>query len=193
MLITLAYFVLVVISTVIYQVMQPKDSASTTEERIETPKSFKTFYIYLLLSSAFAIVVFPNWTSPIFLQLYQSVETGWTGLVIAMVGMALFVWAMVHLSAHYSPCYDAKLPSQIVSTGPYAMIRHPVYTANLLLILGVAVSTGSVWTMLNFIGLFAFYIHCAKIEEKALAQRFESYEYYLGQTGRFVPRLAIHR
>ena len=187
MTITLTFTALVAVSTVIYQRMRPKRS-ETTDQRIETPRAFRAFYLYLLVSSLVAVIVCPNWIHPALLQWHQSTEIGFFGLAVAVSGMGLFVWSMAHLSAQYSPCYDAKLPSRVVASGPYSRIRHPVYTANLLLIAGVAVATGSWWMVLNFAGLLAFYMHCAPIEERALTAAFADYGHHMTKTGRFLPR-----
>jgi protein-S-isoprenylcysteine O-methyltransferase Ste14 len=187
MMITATYILMAVVSCTIYRFMRPKQMA-TTDNRIPTPKAFRAFYIYLVVASVATIILCPNWTHPMLLQWHQSVQLGWCGALISLAGIAVFVWSMAHLAAQYSPCYDAKLPSQIISTGPYSRIRHPVYTANLLTIAGGMIASGSLWMVLNFVVLFAFYVNSARIEERALSFAFTSYDSYRSNTGRFFPR-----
>ena len=188
--ITFAFFALTLVSCLIYRAMKPRGRGDHhSYEKIQTPGFFRYFYLYLVVSTILAVMVFPNWSHVWFLQWHHSYWIGISGFAIACSGMALFVWSMVHLAGQYSPCYDARMPSQIVGTGPYKSIRHPVYTANLILLVGVAVATGSLWMVINFIGLLGFYLHCAPIEEKALSKSFPDYRHYLNVSGRFLPRL----
>ena len=91
------------------------------------------------------------------LQLYNSsVLLSYFGLSVSLAAIALYIWAKVRLGAQYSPCSDSWVANQLVATGPYAYIRHPIYAAILAWLLGLFIATGSVWIIMNF-SLLAFY------------------------------------
>ena len=58
----------------------------------------------------------------------------WTSGLIGLAGFGLFVAAKQASSTNYSPLYNSKIPDDLVKTGPYSCIRHPIYTANLALL-----------------------------------------------------------
>ncbi|MGE3174238.1 MAG: isoprenylcysteine carboxylmethyltransferase family protein [Planctomycetota bacterium] len=111
------------------------------------------------------------------------------GLLLALAALGLFVHAKRSLGRHYSPCHDAWLPDAVVQHGVYARIRHPIYTANLALLAGLAVGTGSGWLLLDALLVAAFYLPAARREERELAAAHPQYRDYLARTGRFLPRL----
>lgn len=112
----------------------------------------------------------------------------WFGLAIASAAFGLFVWSKRTLGRHYSPCYDVWIPTQVVRTGPYAHVRHPIYTANLGILAGLAIGTGSLWLLVNLVLVGAFYVPSARREELALAACHDDYADYMRHSGRFWPR-----
>ncbi len=80
---------------------------------------------------------------------------------------------------------------ELITTGPYAFVRHPTYTGVLLLSLGTALLSLHIVVMVNFFVVLAFALWRSGLEEKLLAseQGFGSrYREYMRRTGRFVPR-----
>lgn len=111
----------------------------------------------------------------------------YAGLVIALLGFALFAAARRTLGRHYSPCYDSRIPTGIVQSGVYRRVRHPIYTANLATLAGLAVATGSLWITANFVLLAFYYWRSAVREEAALSAEHPEYLAYLARSGRFLP------
>ena len=77
------------------------------------------------------------------------------------------------------------------TNGPYAHLRHPIYTANLVLLLGFFIATGSLWLLINCGVLFAYYRRAAMYEETALMGQFPDYSEYVSRTGRFFPAIRL--
>ena len=93
------------------------------------------------------------------------------------------------LGAEDSPCFESLVPNQIIDSGPYGCVRPPIYTANLALLVGLFVATGSVWLLMNCVIIAVYYVNAAVSEERALCESLPSYRAYLTRTGRFLPRL----
>lgn len=104
------------------------------------------------------------------------------GLVLA--GTALLLWALAHLrSAAFVPTAAEPL-----TEGPYAWVRHPVYTGGILAAFGLAYAAGSVWVF-GYAAVVAVLLHgVSRIEESELIQRYgQAYRAYAEGKGRFFP------
>jgi protein-S-isoprenylcysteine O-methyltransferase Ste14 len=94
------------------------------------------------------------------------------GLGIMAAATLLHVWARVHLGRNWSSEVMIKRDHQLVRTGPYRFVRHPIYTAILGLAIGTAVVSGRVVSLLGA-SVFAFaYLRKLRIEERALGETF---------------------
>lgn len=123
------------------------------------------------------------------LQLYDSAVLLYSGLSVSLAAIALYIWAKVRLGAQYSPCCDSWVANQLVATGPYAYIRHPIYVAVLVWLLGLFIASGSVWIIVNFALLGFYYRASARAEERVLVKELPAYGEYMNRTGAFLPRL----
>lgn len=82
---------------------------------------------------------------PWLIELHDDPFITFAGLGIAGGGIVVFVWAIGSLDQQFSEAHQARLPTELVASGPYRWIRHPIYTANLVLSIGLFVACGSVW------------------------------------------------
>ena len=71
--------------------------------------------------------------------------------------------------------------------GPYMFVRHPIYTAVMLLGLGITIRSGSLMVAVAFGALISLFNVKARWEEERLVDTFPGYEQYAGRTGRFLP------
>lgn len=79
--------------------------------------------------------------------------------------------------------------TDLVTAGPYRWVRHPMYTAVLLGMGGVAVASGSWWSALAWSCLIVLLAAKASWEERRLDEAFPGYAAYRDRTGRFLPRI----
>lgn len=116
-----------------------------------------------------------------------SLALGWIGAALTAIGIGFAIWARVNLGRNWSPRPAAKEHHELVTTGPYAYVRHPIYTGIMLAALGTAL-TSSIFGigMLIFISI-AFALRINK-EEKIMLDLFpEQYPEYQKHTKRLVP------
>ena len=155
--------------------------------KIKSPKLFKLVYKFIQFTTI-VVAIFSFLTDWAILQeCHSSVAIMYTGLAIASIAMALFVSAKLTLGTHYSPCYNSYIPNDIVQLGLYKHIRHPIYTANIMLFIGVFISTGSMLIIVNIALLVLYYVASAIREEHALVKIFPEYLQYMKHTGMFFP------
>jgi protein-S-isoprenylcysteine O-methyltransferase Ste14 len=165
--------------------------ATDIRETIPSPRSFRLVYGYFHL--AFPVISLSCYATdhPVLFELYHSRVASVIGLGLAALGLSIFVIAKRTLADQYSPCFESRLPSQIVDVGIYSWIRHPIYTGNVVAMAGFALSTGSVWLALNVALLVGYYRWSARREEESLGREFPRYLEYMSRTHRFVPRTSL--
>jgi protein-S-isoprenylcysteine O-methyltransferase Ste14 len=109
------------------------------------------------------------------------------GLVLFVLGLGLAVWARVHLGRNWGTPMAQKDEPELVTSGPYRVVRHPIYSGILVAGVGTAVALG--WLWLAAVGLAGIYfIYSATVEEGYLAEQFpDSYPPYKRSTKMLVP------
>jgi protein-S-isoprenylcysteine O-methyltransferase Ste14 len=111
------------------------------------------------------------------------------GFVGALVGLAIALWARIHLGNYWSDKVVLRHNHQLIRTGPYAYIRHPIYSGVLLGVLGTALIVDQWRGFVAFALLTANYMIKAKREERILADRFhEEFQQHRSGTGFLLPR-----
>jgi protein-S-isoprenylcysteine O-methyltransferase Ste14 len=112
------------------------------------------------------------------------------GLAVQAMGTFLAVWARLHLGRNWSGAIAIKVEHQLVRTGPYRLLRHPIYTGLLAMYLGLAMVTGE-WLALIGVALAALaYWRKVRLEEATLDAAFGAdYDAYRRGTWALVPGL----
>ena len=119
-----------------------------------------------------------------------SLVVEWAGVLLTAGGVGIAFWARWHLGANWSGAVTLKEGHELIRTGPYRAIRHPIYTGILLALLGTAVTAGEVRALIAVgIAWISFYIK-ARREESFLAHEFGAgFTEHLQHTGMFLPRV----
>jgi protein-S-isoprenylcysteine O-methyltransferase Ste14 len=94
-------------------------------------------------------------------------------MILAPAGVALFAWAVEHLGRQFRIQAGLWPDHRLVRTGPYALVRHPIYLSLFLLMLATALLSTTWWLMLLAAGLYAAGTEIRiRIEDKLLHSRF---------------------
>jgi protein-S-isoprenylcysteine O-methyltransferase Ste14 len=114
----------------------------------------------------------------------------WIGVALAAAGVAIAIWARWHLGSNWSGVVTLKEGHELIRTGPYRSIRHPIYTGILIGILGTMVTVGEVRGLIALtVAWVSFYIK-ARREESFLAEEFgPAFAEHQRHTGMFLPRV----
>lgn len=115
----------------------------------------------------------------------------WAGVGVALLGFGLLQWAQNTLGRNWSDTPRMIKEQALVTSGPYQFIRHPIYTA-FLLILGSLLLISSNWLIgLAWIGMAALELTSRiGFEEKLMLEYFgDHYRAYMERTGRLLPRI----
>lgn len=113
----------------------------------------------------------------------------WIGLGIVVAGAAFSGWAAVTLGRHFDVEVEIHRGHEVVRHGPYAIVRHPVYSGLAVHLLGAAIATGNVLMLAGtmLVAIPAFH-HRASVEERLLRAALGSaYDEYARDVGMLVP------
>ncbi|HEY6329760.1 MAG TPA: isoprenylcysteine carboxylmethyltransferase family protein [Blastocatellia bacterium] len=112
------------------------------------------------------------------------------GLAIHSGSFALAIWARRHLGRYWSGAVTIKVDHQIVDSGPYRLIRHPIYTAYLGMTVGTAMVSGRPLALIAVLITVAAYWRKIRLEEETLRQAFgASYDAYRRKSWALIPGL----
>ena len=111
------------------------------------------------------------------------------GTALVLAGVGLLGAGIVALGRSLTPLPYPKADATLVESGPYAVVRHPMYGGGILLGLGWALCVRS-WLTLGYVAvLFVFLDGKSRREERWLAAKFSGYESYRRRVRRLVPFL----
>jgi protein-S-isoprenylcysteine O-methyltransferase Ste14 len=109
------------------------------------------------------------------------------GLVLFALGLGLAVWARVHIGRNWGTPMTQKDEPELVTSGPYRLVRHPIYSGILAAGIGTAVALSWLWlTAVALAGIY--FLYSATVEERYLAEQFpDTYPPYRRSTKLLVP------
>jgi protein-S-isoprenylcysteine O-methyltransferase Ste14 len=109
------------------------------------------------------------------------------GLAVFVAGLALAIWARVYIGRNWGPPMTEKVDPDLVTTGPYARVRHPIYSGIILAAVGTAIAVSPYWLVAVAL-LGAYFVYSAVMEERFMVSRFpDSYPRYKQSTKMLIP------
>jgi protein-S-isoprenylcysteine O-methyltransferase Ste14 len=110
------------------------------------------------------------------------------GIGFLVGGLALHWWSRSHLKQFYVEDVVVQNEQTLVDTGPYRLVRHPVFTSFFAIALGLLLVNPAITTLALALYVFVDFTRAASEEEKLLSGRLAGYAGYIKRTGRFVPK-----
>ena len=112
---------------------------------------------------------------------------GWSMEGVIVAGILFAWWARIHLGKLWSGGIERMAEHRVVDTGPYALVRHPIYTGLIAAAFATAAIRATPWALLGA-GLFALgFALKAKVEERFLEAELGGYEAYRARVPMIVP------
>jgi protein-S-isoprenylcysteine O-methyltransferase Ste14 len=153
--------------------------------------SFRAQFPNLAITSAgFALLFVLHPTDATALHLWRAPPIlAWSAVAFSVLGCAFCWWARVHLGALWSGTVTTKRDHHVVDSGPYAMVRHPIYTGILAAAMGQAALTGTLRGLAGLALLTLGFVLKARLEERFLKGALGSaaYDVYAAHTPMLLP------
>ena len=147
--------------------------------------------VYRLFAAAGAVLLFGLYRHDVRAEVILWLTPGWLAasmVVMAAAGLLFTWWARIHLGRLWSASVGRKADHRVIDTGPYALVRHPIYTGIIIASIATAALRG---TLLSWLGAAVMTVGWgikARMEEKFLREQLgtEAYDAY----ARRVPMLS---
>jgi len=109
------------------------------------------------------------------------------GLALLALGLGFAIWARVHIGRNWGTPMTQKDEPELVTSGPYHLVRHPIYSGILVAALGTAVALSWMWLIAVVLAAI-YFIYSATVEERYMAKQFpDAYPAYKRSTKMLVP------
>jgi protein-S-isoprenylcysteine O-methyltransferase Ste14 len=136
----------------------------------------------------FGYLVYPAWVNGVRVAVPEPLR--WAAAGCAALMIPAFYWLFATIGTNISPTQTTRQGHQLVTTGPYRYIRHPLYTFGMIFFLALAVLTGLWWIGVGLVIVLTILAWRTPREEAHLLATFgEEYRHYMARTGRYLPRL----
>ena len=151
-----------------------------------------TLFIFLLVA---ILVLQPV----LFSSLSFRTDATW-GLIVQLLGALLILdaiilhsWSRTHLQHYYAERVEVQPGHQVINTGPYKLMRHPVITSFFGISIGLFLINPALTTFAALLYTIWDFTRAAQQEEDLLIETLPGYADYARQTPRFLPRLSKNK
>jgi protein-S-isoprenylcysteine O-methyltransferase Ste14 len=117
-----------------------------------------------------------------------SMSMAYVGLAITEVGLAFAILARIYIGKNWSPLIQVKEGHELIQRGPYAVVRHPIYSGLMLATLGTAIAYGEFSGFIGFVMVVLAWGYKSRLEEEAMEEQFgPQYEKYRSHVKALIP------
>lgn len=134
----------------------------------------------------------PSWLGPLQVRLIpHDLATYCIGAAMTVAGLGFAIWARYHIGRNWSGVITVKQDHALVRTGPYAIVRHPIYSGLMLAIIGSALARGDLGALLAIAVVLYAVLRRVRIEESWMSETFgQAYADYKARTRALIPFIA---
>ena len=111
----------------------------------------------------------------------------WIGQILFYSGIVIAIWAAILLGPNLTPLPKPKPSGQLIQTGLYKLVRHPIYFGVILVSFGWAGIEQTIYTLVLAFVLLIFFDLKSRQEERWLTQKFSEYDVYKQNTKKLIP------
>ena len=112
----------------------------------------------------------------------------WAGALLALVGFLFCAWARARIGGNWSAAVTVKAGHELVTTGPYALVRHPIYLGLLLAFLGTALARSDLGGVAALVLVYFAFWRKMRLEERWMREHFgPAYDAYARRVPPLLP------
>jgi protein-S-isoprenylcysteine O-methyltransferase Ste14 len=166
---------------------RPEEKGASTPEAARLSERVAGILAVLGLIGTILYIINPDWMAWSSLPLPDWLR--WSGVIIALLGFGLLQWSQNTLGASWSDSPRLMEGHQMVTSGPYQRIRHPIYTSFLLILsstflISASWFIGGCWILMMALDIN---LRITREEELMISRYGDQYREYMTRTGRYFP------
>jgi protein-S-isoprenylcysteine O-methyltransferase Ste14 len=164
----------------------PADREAVEREGLG-PAVLRVVRSLLLVASLVLYAINPSWLRALSVPFPDWMR--WMGFALAIVSFVIYAWSRLTLGKEWSSPLRIRERHHLVTTGPYARIRHPIYTALLSFLASITlISADWLFVAVLVLSIVDLTLRMPREEQMMIATFGEEYEAYRQRTGRLLPR-----
>jgi protein-S-isoprenylcysteine O-methyltransferase Ste14 len=157
-------------------------------QRRESPGSRLAHLVPLAIGAALIAWPNPRWSALAWRLWPHSPAAYRIGVSLVIAGLAFAIWARVHLGSNWSGTVSIKQGHELIRSGPYAWVRHPIYTGLITALLGTTIASGTVHAAIGLAIIVESLTRKSRTEEEFMRATFPGeYQRYSAQVPALVP------
>ena len=144
----------------------------------------------LPLAVGAALIAWParRWSALAWRLWPTSLAAYWVGVALVIAGLGFAVWARVHLGGNWSGTVTVKQGHELIRSGPYAYVRHPIYTGLTTALLGTTLASGTLHAVIGLAIIVLAFVRKSGIEEEFMREAFPGeYQRYSAEVPALIP------
>ena len=142
---------------------------------------------FLLIGWLVIYAINPSWMSVLSIPFPDWLR--WLGFFLGLASLVFWTWTQIALGKQWSPQLQLREEHHLVTSGPYARIRHPLYTAMFGYGISLALVTANwIFVILAVMVIVGMFLRVPKEEQMMIDEFGEEYQAYKQRTGRFLPK-----
>ncbi len=143
---------------------------------------------FLVVGLLAAYAIQPAWLAVLSIPIPGIIR--WAGFILGLVGLGLWIWAQIALGKEWSPQLQLREKHRLITTGPYARMRHPLYSGMILWTGGLVLLTANWIFVVLAVLVCSFFVARVPREEQMMIDEFgDEYREYMKRTGRVFPKI----
>ena len=172
-------------------------AAAWSDRAVKRPQT-RHQIIYRLLAGLGAVLLFGMYPHELRVEMIlwrTPIALAWAMVAVVLAGLLFTWWARIHLGRLWSISVTRKADHHVVDTGPYGIVRHPIYTGIILASLATAAMRGTALAWLGAGVMTIGWVIKARLEEEFLLEQLgaETYGEYARRVPMLVPLLGRKR
>ena len=162
--------------------------ASESNEPIELKRGKRSDVVVWIVSIGWVVLLLPRFNGPQLIPRMMFIRI--IGSVLTITGLAFALWARFYLGSNWDALISLKLHHKLVRTGPYAVVRHPIYSGFMIALVGSVLNFGHFRSLIAATMVVVAWVYKAGVEETFMREHFQmEYDQYCHEVRRLIPKI----
>jgi len=162
--------------------------ASESNEPVEGKRDRRSDVAVWIVSIGWVVLLWPRFNGPQLIPRIMPIRM--VGAALTIIGLAFALWARFYLGSNWSAYISLVLNHKLIRTGPYAIVRHPIYSGFMIAIIGSGLNFGHLRSFIAAAMVILPWVYKSGLEETFMRDHFgRDYDLYCHDVRRLIPKI----